>query len=197
MEQQLTYKRYTIDIVFDNEADSPRDKDSNLTTIVCMHPTYKLGDKNHGFDISQYETTDDLYKAIVKKIQRNDGMPMMVIKALYLSTGDKMSIHTMPGKDMLKIGFAFVEGRKALKHIGVTKLSHNHKVKVYNIMEREVELYSHYLQDEVYGFKILDKDAIEVYHEFGYVGENHIDSGLLGNAHTYIDNIKTRVACTV
>lgn len=197
MEQKITYQKHIIDIVFDNEACSPRESGTNLTTIVCMHPTYKLGDKNHEFDLSRYETFDELYKAIAKKMQRNDGMPMMVIKALYLSTGDKMSIHTMPGKGRVKIGFAFIEGRKALKHIGVTKLAHNHKVKVYNIMEREVELYSQYLQDEVYGFRILDRDGSEVHHEFGYIGCDHIDSGLLGTAHTYIDNIKTKVACAI
>jgi hypothetical protein len=195
MEKSLVYKNYTIDIVFDNEAASPRAKDSNLTTIVCMHPSYRLGDKNHGFDLANYKTLDDLYKAIVKKIQRKDNMPMMVIKALYLSVEDKMSIHTMPAENRQKIGFTFIEGRKALEHLGVPKLAHNHKVRIYNLMEKEIEAYSNYLQDEVYGFRILDKSGVELYHEFGYLGEDHVDSGLLGTAHIYIDEIKTKVPC--
>ena len=56
----------TLEIVHDEDADSPRDWD-NLTKMVCFHRRYRLGDLSDSYIEDDYSSWDELYEDIMRR----------------------------------------------------------------------------------------------------------------------------------
>lgn len=191
MEKEILYKDHIINIVFDNSAESPRDWECNLSTMVCFHGRYNLGDKNHGYKVKDYDGWAEMLIAIGK----NEGVGrnrLPIVDSLYLFDHSGITISTTQFDckwDSGKIGFVFVPYKKAIEYLGTSRMNKNGAIKIRKIIQDEVTLYDEYLRDNVYGFTILDSNREEIDSCNGFIGSDHKKSGLLAEAEAYINSL--------
>ena len=110
--ETIEHKGYTIEIMYDEDAQNPRDKDfDNLDTMVCFHKRYSLGDSEHGYKKEDFNSWDELEAQIIK-----DHNPV-VINPLYLYDHSGITISISPFScpwDSGQIGWIFVSRKAAL-----------------------------------------------------------------------------------
>jgi hypothetical protein len=135
---------YIIRVKQDTDPFDPRE-DDNLTTMVCFHRRYKLGDL-HDYSELDYDSFADLKKEIIK--QENP----LIIKPLYLFDHSGITIRTKPFDcrwDSGMVGFVFIT-KKNMELLGVEDES-----KLDEYLEAEVSEYDKYLTGDVYSWSIV------------------------------------------
>jgi len=149
---------YRIDIVYDEYADSPRTWD-NLTTMICFHRSYNLGDE-HEYRSDYFDSWIDLRDTIMKDYK------VLCIKPLYMYNHSGITISTTPFpdhyhtvRDSGQIGFVFIDETKSKELNGdivkdITKLD--------MWIEGDVKTYDEYLRGDVFGYKVykMHKDNL-------------------------------------
>jgi hypothetical protein len=204
MSETVNYKGFEIKITQDELPLNPRHDWDNGTTMVCFHGRYDLGDRNHGFNKSDYNSWDELKEAIVKQKKPIAILPLF----LYDHSGITMSTtREYPYNcrwDSMVVGFIFVD-EKGCKEMGWTKKwakdlakcddeAYKGKTReeiLTDFLVSDVEVYDQYLTGEVYRFEVEDCDDADC---GGFFGDNHEASGLLDHAKSSIDaEIKWRV----
>lgn len=165
---------HILRVVDDPNPYNPREND-NLTTMVCFHGRYTLGDKNHGYKHNDYNSWAELKQAIVKKEK-----PVAILP-IYLYDHSGITISTSPFSckwDSGQIGFVFItpktmkENWKDWKKWEFSAIEE----KTNTIIQGEIEEYDKYLRGEAYGYEIyrLVLDVEDDFHEkfvdncFGY-----------------------------
>jgi hypothetical protein len=165
---------YLIQVVPDESAIDPRDWD-NLSTMVCFHRRYDLGDK-HNYDHNDYSGWEEMKSAIIKNEKP------VVILPLYLYDHSGITISTSPFScrwDSGQIGFVFVTREKAVTEFQTNKMTKKVKEDCLRILESEVKTYDQYLVGDVYGYKVYEISTCDQGHEhkkmvescYGYYGE--------------------------
>jgi len=163
-----------LKIVQDSSPESPRNWD-NLGTMICFHRRYDLGDK-HSYSSDDYSSWEEMKKAIIK--EENPA----VILPLYMYEHSGISISTNPFScpwDSVQIGFVLVSKKKALEEFGGKIVTAKLKERIEKILEVEVEMYTQYVEGDVYGFQIVDEYDDVVDSCYGFYGSNHKESGML------------------
>ncbi len=97
--------------------------------------------------------------------------------------------------DSGQVGYIYVTKKKLEKEFGWKKLTKKRIKKVEQILEKEVEIYSYYLEGAVYGYVIEDEDGNEIDDGscWGFFGYDWEENGLLRDARGEIDwEIKKR-----
>lgn len=172
MSDRENYHGYTIEYDQDHEPENPREMD-NVTTMVCFHRSYNLGDDDHGYKQSDFNSWDELRK----RIQR-DHKPVY-LKALYLydhsgitiSTGDFR--HVDPGGwDSGVVGFVFVSAKKAREEWG--RLTKKWRAAMERVADCEVNTYDQYLTNDVWCYSITDPDGEDVDSLSGCFGWDYV-----------------------
>lgn len=177
--EDLKYKGYTIKVIQDEDPMNPRVENDNLGTMVCFHPNYVLGDPSKGRNAHGFTK-----ESLLEHIQRDDVVKLPLY--LYDHSGLAMSTGRFAGDaagwDTSLVGFIFLSLEKARKELGneVTR------ERIEEILRAEVAEYDDYLQGNVYGYKVIDKDGDEVGSCWGFIGDPG-ESGLLDDAKAEID----------
>ena len=159
----------TLEIVQDNNPDSPREWD-NMGTMICFHGRYNLGDK-HNYDHKDYSGWEEMETAIIK----NESPA--VILPLYLYDHSGITISTSPfscGWDSGQIGFIFVSKEKLKKELNVKRITKDIIQRAEKCLLGEVNTYDQYLTGDVYGYKVIDEQGNEEDSCWGYYGEDSI-----------------------
>ncbi len=211
MEDTLTYRGISIDIMDDDITESPRDWD-NFGTMICKHSRYLLGDveKSKEYKKKYGSIRDDM--AMYFYLYHYDGRPLdhrenyyggyldekgidivwmwidRNVVLLELNLYDHGGITMSTGSfscpwDSGQVGFIFVTKADILREFGGVYLTKALIGKSIKILESEVTTYDHYIRGDVYGFHI-DEIGGSCY---GFCGSDHEKSGLLENAHADID----------
>lgn len=165
---------YLLQVVPDEIPESPREWD-NLSTMVCFHGRYDLGDK-HNYDHRDYSGWEEMKSAIIKNEKP------VVILPLYLYDHSGITISTSPFScpwDSGQIGFVFVTREKAKKEFRQKRITKKIIEESLRIMQAEVETYDQYLTGDVYGYKVYEISTCDQGHEhkemvdscYGYYGE--------------------------
>jgi hypothetical protein len=144
---------YTVMVDYENCSESPREWD-NLGKMVCFHKRYSLGDK-HNYNPNDYESFEELKKDILKNEK------VGVILPLYLYDHSGISISTSSFScpwDSGQIGFIYTTREEILKNFSGKILTQKLKTSVEQILEKEVETYTKYIEGEVYSFEVLKDD---------------------------------------
>jgi hypothetical protein len=167
---------YLIEIFPDNNPDDPRNWD-NLGKMVCFHKRYSLGD-NHDYNHSDYNSWDEMEKAIVK----NENVAVILPLYLYDHSGITISTTSFSCRwDSGQIGFIYVSKEDVLKEFGGRIVTKKLKEKAEAILKGEVKTYDQYLVGDVYGYKISKVSICEQGHEhkeeidscWGFYGEDY------------------------
>lgn len=164
----------TLEVHQDQSPESPREWD-NLSTMICFHRRYNLGDK-HNYNHNDYESWSEMKDAII------ENESPAVILPLYLYDHSGITISTSPFGcqwDSGQIGWVFISEDKVRKEYGVTDISDELLDKVTKLLLNEVDTYDQYLTGEVYGYKLLDEEGNEEDSCWGYYGDDIKENGIL------------------
>ena len=81
-------QRYQVLIDQDCDPMNPREDFHHLSTMVCLHRRYKLGDTGHGYRVRDFDGWEDLEKKIIKD------HPNCVILPMYMYDHSGITINT-------------------------------------------------------------------------------------------------------
>ena len=139
---------YLIEVDFDNDPYSPREND-NITTMICFHKRYNLGDK--------HDLKSDMFDSWQEVIQHiKDTFKVLAWKYLHLYDHSGITISTSEFGDRFDsgiVGIVFVDEDKSKALLGEVITD---KDKLDKIIESEVNEYDTYIRGEVYQYKIYE-----------------------------------------
>jgi len=174
-----TYKltnNKTLEVKQDEYAESPREWD-NLSTMICFHGRYNLGDK-HNYKHQDYSGWAEMEKAITK-----NESPAIILP-LYLYEHSGITISTSPFSckwDSGQIGFVFVSKEKLRKEYSVKRITKEIIDRATKVLLAEVETYDNYLRGEVYGYTLLNENGEVEDSCWGFIGSDIETNGILDN----------------
>jgi len=208
------YKGYKIEIWYDEDPENPRTDWDPISTMVCWHSMYYLGDseswkgmdgKCHSQQLSKNysEPIDLLYELAGldrEDCEDEDGNDLSfedlytkieergtIISPLYLY--DHSGITISMGSflcpwDSDLVGWIYMTKDKIAENWGTDKEAYEKAIKC---MEGEVETYDDYLTGNVYGFSVVKEDEEDVLYSCGGFYGDLEESGLLEEAKRTIE----------
>jgi hypothetical protein len=150
-------KTYKIKIERDENAWNPRE-DDNITTMVCFHKRYDLGDKND-IDSDAYDGWDEMEEAVGKEYE------VLARAPLYMYEHSGITISTSPFNcnfDSGRLGFVMITKASLMKMCSHTDFTQDELQKM---IEAEVKQYDSYLRGEVYEYSIYEVQKCSLGHE--------------------------------
>jgi hypothetical protein len=180
--EETKYKDYTIVIwheKYPSEWDNPRTWD-NLGHMVCSNRSYAFGDEQF-----TGQTIDDIREKYGGGIsgleawaEKERDAAVALPLYLYSHSGQSISTRSFIGRaqharfDSGLLGVVYVTRDKALKEFDRKRMSQKLRKQIKEIVEAEVETYDQYVQGNVYGFTLRDREGREVETMGGYVGDD-------------------------
>jgi len=157
---------YTLEVIPDEDPSNPREEYDNLTTMVCFHRRYILGDK-HEYNTDDASSWDGMRDLIAK-----DNPGGLIILPLFLYEHSGITISTGEfdcSWDSGQVGFIYMSVEEFTKNCeGNTEASLDEAKK---ILEADVQTYDQYLRGDMWGYSIEDGDGNFVDSCWGFYGE--------------------------
>lgn len=158
----------TLMIYRDDMDESPRQWD-NISTMICWHKQYNLGDKH------SYDNPSDFQN------EWND--KNAIILPLYLYDHSGITISTNPFScpwDSGQVGYVYVskENVRNDMHPIVERISKKRRQRAINLLKSEVKTYDMYLTGEVFGFQV-EQDGEFIDGCGGFYGDNWKENGIM------------------
>ena len=169
--KEIDYKGHKIQVFHDGDAESPREWE-NLGTMYCVHPRYRLGDKE--------ELTKEDITVMVEDTLNNYSLP------LYLYDHSGLAIQTDPFTcpwDSGLVGYIIASKDKVREEFKRKRLTSELRYKVVNILKTEVEIYNDFIQGNIYFYVISD----DIGSCSGFYGNDFKENNLLESAKGEID----------
>jgi hypothetical protein len=181
--------KYRLRIEVDDYPDSPR-RWGPLSVIVAWHSNYNFSDTD------EYDTPQDFVREM-KRVKQQ-------FYPLYLMDHSSLTLRTEPFGglygywDSGQVGFVYIPDAKLREHLGVKRLTKEHRARCKEIIDGEIEVYTEYVNGSVFRFTIEarepdcsncdgeDPDCCEYEEDAEYA--THVDS--CGGFYGY-DSIKT------
>lgn len=139
--------RLTIKV--DEDGWNPRE-DWNVSTFICSHNGYLLGDE-HDINSDDYSSWEEFLEKGIKK-KYND---IVFIKPLYLYDHSGITISDEPFScrwDSGQVGYVILTKSKIRNNYGVKYVTKKILDKAIKLYKHELKEYDHYLRGECYGF---------------------------------------------
>jgi len=158
MIESFEHNGKVVEIDVDEDAQSPREDCDNPDVMVCFHKRMQLGDKTD-YKSSDYQGWDELEDQICKDNDILDILP------IYMYDHSGITIATTPFScklDSGQIGFIYITKDKARECCMVKKIAKKTKDWARECLQSSVRVYSQFLEGDVYGYIIKDKETDEV-----------------------------------
>lgn len=191
------------------EAGNPREGDQ-LTTMVCWHPDYVLGDEQFrapngrgAVDVPFYEGYSSEGITSMEHLRRYIGIVRkgVCILPLYLLDHSGLSIRAGSaspadpgGWDTTHVGYVFTTHERITELCGDDEKYHSDEW-IHEQVRQDVRLYDQYLQGAVYGY-VVAEGSHEESSCWGFLGWDHEESGLLMEAKAEAQDIADERART-
>lgn len=174
-----SYKGYTINIYIDENAINPLEDWDLLTTFVTFHRCYNLS------NTKEFKTPEDFLEFWKENKRHLIVLPLYIYdhSGITISTG-KFSCHWDSGQ----LGWVYYDKRNKSKD-GYKKNLPDKEFEKY--IKQDVQLIDDYLQGEVFGFEILNKDGEQYDSCWGYYGGDSIKR-IISEGKDTIDHIKNK-----
>lgn len=172
----------TFEIFQDFDPENPRNWD-NLSTMVCFHKRYDLGDK-HDYNKSDFQTWSDLRARIEKDHDPAVCIPLYMFDHSGVSIGagweTEMRFRQADGAgwDWGQIGYVFVSKEKVRKEYLKKRLSKKTIERATRCVMAEVETYNQWQQGDVYGFVLKDAAGETIDSCWGFYGSDPAENGM-------------------
>lgn len=171
-------KKYTIKIEHDDDPMNPRTDWDNVTTMICFHNRYNLGDK-HDYKSDNFDGLAEL------KEQIESDYKVLWIKPLFLYDHSGITISTQPFScrwDSGQVGWVFIDEKQLNLMCG--KDFERDEIKLSEMIDADVETYDKYITGEVYRYSIYEIETCSLGHEHknyvegcgGYYSEEEAES---------------------
>lgn len=171
--ETFEHKGLNIFIHPDFDPESPRDF-CNVGTMACWHRRYNLGDKH------DFREPSDFQDYIADK--------SATVLPLYLYDHSGLAMNTdgfhCPW-DSGQVGWIYVLDSDARGLFGWKRISAKRRAELLNYLRSEVGSYNDYLSGNVYGYRVEDKDGVELDSCWGLYGLNWARR----EAKSYADNM--------
>ena len=152
-------KRFELKVERDDDPMNPRTDWDNITTMICFHRNYNLGDK------SDYKPSDfDSWEELKNQIDRDH--KVLSYKPLYLYDHSGITISTSPFNcnwDSGQVGWVFIHEKQLNSMCG--KDFERGEEKLNLIMDGEVKTYDEYLTGDVYKYEVYEIETCDKGHE--------------------------------
>jgi hypothetical protein len=161
-------KKYELKIEQDDDPMNPRTDWDNVTTMVCFHPSYNLGDKTD-YKKDSFGSWGEL------KAQIESDYNVLMIKPLRLYDHSGITISTSNSYpfndrfDSMMVGWVFVEEKKLELMCG--KDYDRSEETLSKMIEGDVETYDKYITGEVYRYSIYEIETCSL----GHTHKNHVE----------------------
>jgi hypothetical protein len=159
-------KKYELKIEQDTDPMNPRTDWDNITTIVCFHKRYELGDKTD-YRTEDYDSWDEL------KTQIEKDNKVLLIKPLYMYDHSGITISTSPFGcqwDSGQIGWVFITEKQLNLMCG--KDFKRDEETLNCITNSEVKNYDEFLTGNVYQYTIYEIETCDKGHQHKSVVES-------------------------
>jgi hypothetical protein len=168
-------KKFELEIVQDNYPNNPR-HDDNVTTMVCFHKRYELGDKTD-YRSDDYHSWDEMKEQIEKDNN------VLMIKPLYMYDHSGITISTSSFScqwDSGQIGWIFIDKKQLTDMCGAGTYTDK---ELDEWIEGEVDTYDKYLTGDVWGYNVYEVVTCDKGHEhkklvescYGYYGHDECE----------------------
>jgi hypothetical protein len=158
-------KTYELEIEQDNDPMNPRSDWDNITTMICFHKRYDLGDK------TDYKSSDfDSWIELKEQIESDN--KVLMIKPLYLYDHSGITISTSPFGcqwDSGQVGWVFITEKQLESMCG--KDFDVSEEKLESIIDSDVKTYDSYITGDVYQYTIYEIETCSMGHEHKSVVE--------------------------
>ena len=181
--QELIYKNQVLKIEQDLDPMSPREFD-NTGIMVCGHGRYTLGDKQIN-DQSPEEYFTDL------GLSQKD----IILLPLYIMDHSGLSMSTGDYNDKWDsglVGFIYTTKQKVKDEWNVKRISKKLHDRIINRLKSEVNVYSDYIEGNVYGFTLTENvqtenGLVEIDSDscWGFYGNDPQKNGISDNIHDF------------
>lgn len=184
------YKGYTIKIIADDMAESPREWD-NLGTMICFHGRYNLGDK-HDFQ-SPAEFNEFL--------QHSD----VIALPLYLYDHSGITMNTTGFScpwDSGQVGYIYItknrirqemSRKRGKKYFPIKHVTKNDIKRALERLRSEVKTYDDYITGNVTGY-VIEQDGEEIESCWGFIGDYDDENyGSLLEARSIVNHVTEEV----
>jgi len=181
---KIEYKKHTIQISYDEFSMHPRTDFDNLGSMVMFHNRYNL--INEGFyNKNDFNSWEELEKYII----RVEDIAVILPVYMYDHTGVVLNTTGFSCQwDSGQVGFIFISKAKARTEYSWKQITKTRRERLEKYLIEEVEVYSQYLNGDVYGYTVLNEEGEEIEADGGsYYGYDHEKSGLMENAKDAID----------
>lgn len=176
--ERFEHNGRTIDIVPDDDPIDPLNEHEGIGKFVAFHRRYKLGCP-HDYRFDDYHSWEELETAIVKRENPVVILPVFLYdhSGLYLKVGSFQGLLPQGHAewDSGQVGFMFISRDDAIKTYNTKRFTKQVKEDITNALTMEIDVYSHYLNGEVYGFAIhegdKDSDVVDACYGFFYLDE--------------------------
>lgn len=158
--------RFELVVEHDDEPMNPRTDWDNITTMICLHNRYNVGDK-HEYKSSNFDSWDEMEQQILLDYK------VLFIKPLYMYDHSGITIKTSPFGDRWdsgQIGFVFIDEKNLNLMCG--KEFKRDEETLNSIINSEVKTYDEYLTGDVYQYTIFEINTCDLGHEHKSVVES-------------------------
>jgi len=171
--ESFEHNGLTVQIVHDDDAESPRETCDNMTVLACWHRRSNLGDKQ----IEGGMTAKELIRSL-----RAEGEKVLALLPLYAYEhgGITMSTGSFSCRfDSGQVGWGYVTQSSAeeMGCVGTYTDRETGETKAYDkaffeeAIRLDVRTYADYLEGQCYGYTVEDDDGTEVASCWGFVGD--------------------------
>jgi hypothetical protein len=151
------YRGHVIKCELDGDPMNPRTEWDNITTMVCFHKKYKLGDR-HGYRTEDFSSWAELEAGIIKAEKP------LIIMPLYLLDHSGITISTRDFHDPWdsgRVGFVYITRKSYEALCGPPKrMSPGFAAKLRKNIEADVWIYNQYLWGLCFGVTVEKDDDI-------------------------------------
>jgi hypothetical protein len=152
---------FKVVIDYDDWDNNPRENYDNLSTMVCAHRRYDLGDIQLKVD-GERNLKDDIADVVAENGEI-EWLPLFLFdhSGISMSTSsDSFSAFDAPGWDWGVVGFIYVTHEKIKEEY--SELNESTIKIAREVMVGEVEEYDKYLRGEIYSFVVESPDGKNV-----------------------------------
>jgi hypothetical protein len=172
MEEQIKLKNGNVlNIHHDDSAHNPREDGCwNIAQFILFHNRYNIGDK-HDIDHGNYTG----WSAMAQENWDDDAIVMPVFAYTKRCIDLSLSPFSCPW-DSGQVGFAVVDVET------INSEFNGDKLKAVKSLKAELEIYTDYLNGNVYGYILETSDGEEIDSCWGFYGTDFANNGLYENA---------------
>lgn len=210
---KFAYKdeNYVVEIQKDDEPWDPREEnDTNIVKLMCWHPRYRLGDA-HGYknpddflddmlrkytNVSEDDAYDMSISEKLTEIHKNSDIVMLPVY-LYEHSGLALYLSAPGGGcdsfDTSMLGWAVLEKEDFLR-VGLDSAAWGAE-KAKEIITDEFNVYSQYINGDVYGYTLYDMENEDEPEEidscWGFFGADVVKNGIADSVPGLMEAIKS------